>query len=285
MTRLGIYGYIICICLTVPFVGYAGVPVMDAKGQATGVYGKVQSLANQVVNEMIKTSEENIEESKKGNADCDKSLSSTKAKKSMTADVFEYVKDHVLDQKRDKADVIIAPSPSYTENRKLVKETFYAMGNEGSDLTDLGETVNKFTSAVGVNISPKGYSASDVEKVRKTREEYASQVAAKNLEIAVELRERVADDLKSVGTSETKGCNQLQGHMYENRGMGTLIKGTASDIVIQILTLESLGAKVLLKNDAGFLPVPADPNEEEKEGEGTAIGRLAGKATSIGLSK
>ncbi len=254
-------------CVSIPMLSYsAGAPVMDIQGEATGAYRKAQAVVHEIQGKLTKDSQENIEKAKTGDAACGDSPDATKKRKSMTAEVFKYIYDEVLDNPRDEANIIIEPKSSYAKNRQNVKETFYAMGNEDSGLTEMGEKLNEMTTDyAGINLSQKGYSASDVEKARKNREEYASQVAGKNLKIAVELREKVSDDLKSIGSTETKGCNQLQGHLYENRGMGTLIKGTAADIVVQILTLESLGAKLMLKDDAGFLPVPKDPNEDEED--------------------
>ncbi len=267
MIRLMRYSFLICLSLCFAGAGHAAAPVGDMPGQAAGLLSQAQSLAEEGYRQITKINEEGVEKSKAGDANCANNPDKTKEKKSMTAEVFQHMYDKVLDGDDDEVDDIIKPDKSYATNRENVKKTFYVKSNDDSGLTELGEKVNSVTSALGVDISQKGVSASDVNRVRETREEYASLVAAKNLKIAVDLREKVTNDLKSIGSAETKGCNQMHGHMYEVRGVGTLIKGTAADIVIQILTLESLGAKLILKDDPVFMKVPTDPNKDEKKGK------------------
>ncbi len=251
------------VCLGVSS-GVVAVPVSDLKSIALSAKEQADALQRQIISTQKQITGESMEESEHGNATCSASPENSKKKKQyITTEVFEYLYEEVLDAGNDDADDIIKPSTSYAENRTNVKETFFAPYEEDSGLTELGEDINDITSELGYNFSQKGYSASEVLEIREKREEYASYVAAKNLKIAVDLREKIMNDLKSTQNVQTSGCNKLHGYLYENRNQAALIKETASDIIVQILTLESMGAKLLLKDDPGVLSVPTKPAEEK----------------------
>lgn len=244
----------------------AGTPVIDSERDAKGLLQQAESAADKVQQEIIKLEEKKSEVAEHGNANCSANPENTKENGAIKTEVFEYLYDEVLDSGfEDDADEIIKPGETYAENIAKVKETFFAQPNEDSGLTELGEKVNKVTSSVGLDMSKAGLSTEEIKKIREVREEYASQVAAKNLKISLDLREKMAKDFESIQKTQTAGCNQLQGLMMDNRNLVALIKETSSDIMIQILTLESMGAKMLLKEDAELLSVPKKvSNGEEK---------------------
>lgn len=266
MLKRILYGCVLGFCVSVAGLGVAGgLPVIDGERDAKATLQKVQSSVDQVQQNIIQEQEKKSERAEHGNASCGADPKNTKQNNALKTEAFKYLYDKVLDSGfEDAADEIIMPAESYAENREKVKETFFAKPNEDSGLTELGEKINSYTKAAGFNMSQKGLSTSEMVKIRELREEYASQVAAKNLKISLELREKVLEDMKSAQNVETAGCNQLQGIMLENRNMVALIKETASDIMVQILTLESMGAKMLLKEDAGLISVPEKPSENKK---------------------
>lgn len=264
MLKKILFGCVLGLSVSVANLGVA-LPVIDGKRDAKATLQQAQSYVSQVKQQIINKEEEKSETAEHGNADCGASPKNTKENNALKTEAFKYLYDKVLDSGfEDAADEIIKPEESYAENRTKVKETFFAQPNEDSGLTELGEKVNSYTKAAGINMSEKGLSTSEIIKVRELREEYASQVAAKNLKISLELREKVLEDMKSAQSVETSGCNQLHGLMLENRNLVALIKETSSDIMVQILTLESMGAKMLLKEDAGLISVPEKPSKDKK---------------------
>jgi 5-methylcytosine-specific restriction enzyme subunit McrC len=54
--------------------------------------------------------------------------------------------------------------------------------------------------------------------------------------------------------------------VVENRDLSALVKSTAADLTIQILMLESLGARHLQKESPVLLPVPKKPTKTKKTG-------------------
>lgn len=265
MQKVFLYVCVLSIFIGLSHKGIAGLPVIDSARDSKGMLQQAESLTDKVQQNIIQVQEEKSETAEHGNADCRASLKNTKNESAIKTEVFKYLYENVLNSGfEDDADEIIKPEETYAANRTKVKETFFAQPNEESELTGLGEKVNTYMKSAGVNMSEKGLSTSEMNRVRELREEYASQVAAKNLKISLDLREKMMEDMKSNLSVETAGCNQLQGLMLENRNMVALIKETASDIMVQILTLESMGAKMLLKEDAGLISVPEKPSEEKK---------------------
>ena len=262
-----IYGFLSgMIILSASACFAAGTPVTDPERDAKGVLQQAESLADKAQQEIIKAEEKKSEVAEHGNANCSANPQNTKENGAIKTEVFEYLYDEVLDSGfEDEADEIIKPAETYAENLKKVKETFFAQPNEDSGLTELGEKVNQVTSGIGLDMSKAGLSTEEIKKIREIREEYASQVAAKNLKISLDLREKMAEDFESIQKTQTAGCNQLQGLMMDNRNLVALIKETSSDIMVQILTLESMGAKMLLKEDAELLSVPKKVSDEEEK--------------------
>ena len=87
----------------------------------------------------------------------------------------------------------------------------------------------------------------------------------------MDLREKIGTDLKSTEKVATSGCNQLQGMLLENRNLAALLKETASDLVVQILTLESLAARNLQKESPQLLTVPNKAKKNEKSMLGKTV--------------
>ncbi len=253
------------IILSVISTAYGvGEPISDTDRDAESTAGQVQSHSEGILAEAQRQQQENSQTAEHGNAGCSVNPTNTKNNRAIKTEVYKHIYNNVLDYGTDEADDIIEPNVSYTVNRKKVKETFFAAVKDDSGLTDFGEQVNAVTQLAGIDMSQSGISSDEVRRVREIREEYASIVAAKNLEISLKLRPKIIEDIKSVFNAETKGCNQLHGMLMENRNMGALIKSTTADIVIQILTLESLGAKMLMKEDVGLIKVPVNPNTKKK---------------------
>lgn len=254
--------YISVLSLLVCFSGRSGAfPIMDSQSDANAVMQQAESLAGKLKEEVIQQGKKQSQKAEHGNAACSKNPENSKNKKAfITTEAYEYIYKNVLDEGDDEADVILKPNASYLQNRLNVKKKFFAEAQTDSGLTSLGEKVNGVSkNVVGLDMSQKGLKTSDVRKVMELRQEYASEVAAKNLKISLDLREKVIKDIESTMNAETAGCNQLQGLLMENRNLGALVKETATDVVVQILTLESLGSKMLLKEEAGLISVPKKP--------------------------
>lgn len=260
---LGLSCFVAVFFITSSVFG-AGEVISDSGRDNASTAGQVESHAEGILAEARQQQQANSQTAEHGNADCSLNPANTKQNRAITTQVYEHIYKDVLDYGTDEADDIIKPDKSYAVNRQMVKETFFAAVKEDTDLTDLGEQVNEFTKLAGVDMSQSGISSDEVRRVREKREEYASIVAAKNLKISLDLRPKIIEDIKSVLNAETKGCNQLHGLLMENRNTTALIKSTTADIVIQILTLESLGAKMLMKEDVGLIKVPVNPNANKK---------------------
>lgn len=259
LSYISVLVFLVCF-MSVPAGAF---PIMDAKSDANAIKQQAQSLAGKANEAVIQKGKEQSQKAEHGNAACDKNPEKSKNKKAfITTEAYEYIYDNVLDEGDDEADVILKPNASYLQNRMNVKKKFFAEAKTDSGLTDIGEKVNVFTKNIAsLDMSQKGLKTSDVRKVMELRQEYASEVAAKNLKISLDLREKVIKDIESTMKAETSGCNQLQGLLMENRNLAALVKETATDVVVQILTLESLGSKMLLKEEAGLISVPKKPKD------------------------
>ena len=89
-------------------------------------------------------------------------------------------------------------------------------------------------------------SSSEKEALQTKRKRYASEVASKGYALAYALRERLKEDAKSLINAQTSGCNQTQSHALQNRNLKALIKTTAANIAIQIMSMETEAALQLL---------------------------------------
>lgn len=218
------------------------------------VMQKLKEYASQLIDKLTEEHEEESQEARYGNADCSDSPNNTKP---ITMFVYEFLKEEVLDKSRDDGDNYIARTKDYAQAREDVKKQFFAKANV--ELTERGELLKGVT---GFDMSGLGGGMAttfDRLNIMLRRDDYLNDVAAKNLDISTKLREKIIDDLKSTQDVATDGCNQLQGMLLENRNLAALLSETASDIIVQILTIESLAARNLQKETIELLTVPKKP--------------------------
>ena len=171
----------------------------------------------------------------------------------------------------DETEEFLTPTKDFTEARKQVKEKLFQPAPP--QLTERGEKLQEYT---GFNTQVVGQVGNTIDQVRALlrRDEYANAVASKNLEIATELRKKILEDISSTQQAATDGCNQLQGLVLENRNLGALVAETASDITIQILTLESMAARNLQKEEISLVPVPKVPKANKNGDQTTKLGGI-----------
>lgn len=263
--------YLIMFLMVFVFIteGNAVCPAMtfDMAREAKEAVRKIKEYAIEYYEDLISKSEDKIKEAKQGNADCKNSPENTKDQVIKT-ETFEYLYDKVLDSPDDDADYYLPRTKSYEEARLAVKDKFFYESD--TQLTERGEALKEVT---GVDATATGglKTTAELFEILRTREKYANAVAAKNLAISMDLREKIGTDLKSTEKVATSGCNQLQGMVLENRNLAALLKETASDLVVQILTLESLAARNLQKESPQLLTVPNKAKKNEKSMLGKTV--------------
>lgn len=273
--------YLIMFLMVFVFIteGNAACPAMtfDMAREAKEAVRKIKEYAIEYYEDLISKSEDDIKEAKQGNADCKNSPENTKDQVIKT-ETFKYLYDKVLDAPEDDADYYLARTKNYEEARIAVKEKFFY--ETDTQLTERGESLKEVT---GFDATATGglKTTAELFEILRTREKYANAVAAKNLAISMDLREKIGTDLKSTEKVATSGCNQLQGMVLENRNLAALLKETASDLVVQILTLESLAARNLQKESPQLLTVPNKAKKNEKSMLGKTVDSLKETAGDV----
>ena len=274
LISLAVFVFTANVCVACPAI------TTDLQREAKEAVRKVKEYAIEYYDDLISKSEDEIKESKQGNGSCGNSPENTKNQVIKT-ETFEYLLEKVLKEKEDSADEFLARTKSYEEARIAVKEKFFYESDV--QLTERGEALKKATGFDATSLSGLRTTTALFDVLR-TREKYANAVASKNLAVSMDLRSKIGVDLKSTEKVATSGCNQLQGMLLENRNLVALLKETASDLVVQILTLESLAARNLQKESPQLLIVPEKPKKDEKSKLGKAIDKVtesAGDAKSI----
>ena len=236
------------------------VPTVDVTREAKEAVRKVKEYAIEYYEDLISKNEDEIKEAKQGNGGCKASPENTKDNVIKT-ETFKYLMDKVLNSDGDEADDILPRTKDFAQARLRVKETFFVEND--TQLTERGQTLKDITGFDATNTG-KLRTTYETFDILRTREKYANAVASKNLAISMDLRDKVSTDLKSTEKVATSACNQLQGMLLENRNMVALLKETASDLVVQILTLESLAARNLQKESPQLLAVPEKAHQKKK---------------------
>lgn len=230
----------------------------DTSREAKEAVRKVKEYAIEYYEDLINKSEKEIKESKQGNAACKSSPENTK-ENIIKTETFKYLSEEVLDEE-DEADDFLPRTRDFNEAKLAVKEKFYHESD--TQLTERGQALK---DATGFDASTGGLkTTAELFEVLRDREQYANAVMSKNLSISMDLREKINTDLKSTEKVATSGCNQLQGMLLENRNLAALLKETAADIVVQILTLESLAARNLQKDSPQLLAVPQKGDQKKQ---------------------
>lgn len=234
-------------------------PTQNPARESQSTMDKVKEFLSEQWQDLTKDAEEKQKEAQSGNQDCSKAPKKTQSVK-ITA--YEYLKKEVLAKTTDDADSFLPRTKDYGTARQQVKETFFVQPSE--QLTERGKSVQ---NAIGFDATSLSGLTTTVEgmDILLKRDDYANAVAAKNLEISTTLREKVLADIASTKQAATDGCNQLQGMVLENRNLAALVAATASDIVIQILTMESLAARNLQKEGIALIPLPEKPTYDKKK--------------------
>lgn len=220
---------------------------------------KLKEFLSQQWQDLIQDSEDKVKEVQSGNRDCSKSPLNTQALK-ITA--YEYLREEVLSKKTDEADEYLPRTRDYAAARNLIKDKFFVRQTE--QLTEKGERLKKWNSFDATMLSGLPTTVQALETLIR-RDDYANAVASKNLEISSNLREKVLEDIASTKDAATEGCNQLQGMVLENRNLAALVAETASDIIVQILAMESLAARNLQKEGIELIPLPKKPDYEQSK--------------------
>ena len=254
--------------LFIPTVVLAVCPATTNNPPRT-VKGTMKQVKNFIVEkyeELSETAEDQKKTAKSGNQDCQNSPKNTE-NQSIKIKVYEYLADKVIGQ-NDDTEEFLTPTKDFTEARREVKAKLFQPAPP--QLTEKGEWVQEH---LGFNAQTFGKVGNTIDQIQALirRDEYANAVASKNLEISTELRKKVLEDIASTQQAATDGCNQLQGLVLENRNLGALVAETASDITIQILTLESMAARNLQKEEISLVPLPKVPQKKEN-GDQTKLG-------------
>lgn len=203
----------------------------------------------------VKTTQNTFTEDEKqrtavnGNANCSASPNNTQGENEIKTTVYDYLKENVFKESKSN---IIKQQENYEAAIQEIKKTFFIQGGKKS--TPSNGTADNISTTVN------GASSKAIDSVLQKRTEYVNDVSANSLKYSIDLREKVKEDIQSVANAQTKGCNQLQGYLLQNRNLQALIKATASDIIIQILTMEATASQNLLKEPPNLIELKDEPN-------------------------
>lgn len=261
------------LLISAPAFSVCPAPTQNPQRSAKTTMEEIKDWISEKYEELAEIKEEERNDIKSGNQDCSKSPQNTEDQ-AIKIGVYEYLYENVINQS-DEADNYLTPTLNYAQAREEVKSKLFQPPLD--QLTEKGEKpgLKQFAQVTGA-IGAAG-SAIDSVQILIRRDDYSNAVASKNLKISTELREKILEDIKSVQKAETDGCNQLQGLVLENRNLGALVAETASDIIVQILTLESLAVRNLQKEDMLIIPVPTKPEKIKSGKASSASGAVSKK--------
>lgn len=233
------------VCLTPDSVFAFGCPIIDLKNM-TKVFQNVFNLQDNVTIASASSSkEEQLNEIKNGNPGCSSNPSNTQTEIKTTA--WDYINKGkirtTIVQEKDGEET----KTSYDERViDLISKSNYLSAPKG--MVKISDAKKELIKAMFFESKEAhdNASANDKEELRTKRKRYASEVASRGYALANALRPRLKKDSESLLNAQTSGCNQTQSHALQNRNLKALIKTTAANIAVQIITMETEAALQLI---------------------------------------
>lgn len=173
---------------------------------------------------------------KTGNASCSNKPSSSKEIKT---GAYNYLKKNILEKKLSSQHINYQGSSidqgtiKFKQAVNIIKDNFFEKGKKEESTP---QTINE---------------------IKKRRIAYVDEVSKVAVKTSAELKDIVQEDNKSINEANTTGCNQGQAPILQNRNLAALVKATAADIIIQVLTMEAEAATAMISepiNTISFTP-------------------------------
>lgn len=221
-------------------------PIIDTKNMSKVFKNIFNVHTNQATASETATKEEKLQEVQSGKAGCSAKPGNKDTEIKTTA--WEYIANGKITKKTTQKDDKGNEKKSTSETKiidLISTSAFLNMPNNGTSITEAKKELIKsmfFESKEAYENAP----SSEREALQTKRKKYANEVASKGFSLATALRPRLQKDAESLIASQTSGCNQLQSHALQNRNLKALIKTTAANIVVQILSMENEAAVQLL---------------------------------------
>ncbi len=197
----------------------------------------VSSIATQttasISNEVV-TQEETANETRSGNANCSNSPSNEKTE--LSTKTYDYLKDNIVNMFES---VYISPQEEFDDAVNMLKEKFFISKDD-----------------------------KESAKIKlQNRMAFAAEIAAESYALSQQLRPLYIEDLQSLHGASAKGCNQTQSNAMMNRNIKAQMKMLASQIIIQIVQMESDVVQQFIKESPTILELkPNDPSATAQGG-------------------
>lgn len=226
-------------------------PIIDTKN-ASKVFKNIFNVhTNQATANETATKEEDLQEVQTGKANCSAKPGNKKTEIKTTA--WEYIAKGSFPKKAAKKDEKTTDTKGDKETKKSQTKVINTISNseflpftkKDASITDAKKELIKlmfFENKSAYENAP----SSEREALQTKRKKYANEVASKGFALATALRPKLKEDAESLLASQTAGCNQVQSHALQNRNLKALIKITAANIIVKILSMENEVAVQLL---------------------------------------
>ena len=221
-------------------------PIIDTQNMSKVFKNIFNVHVNQATASETASKEEELQEIQSGKAGCSANPGMKKTEIQTTA--WDYIASGTIKktvtQKDDEG-----KEKKTTSETKIIdiisNSQFLNMPSSGTNITEAKEELIKSMFFESKEAYENG-SSSEKEALQTKRKKYANEVASKGYALATALRPRVQKDAQSLLAAQTSSCNQLQSHALQNRNLKALIKTTAANIIVQILSMENEAAVQLL---------------------------------------
>ncbi len=220
-------------------------PITDSKNMSKVFQNVTNVFTNGTTATNTAIKDQELNNIKNGNPTCSSNPANQKTEIKTTS--WEYIS-------KGKITTTVVQEIEGIETKKSSDENIIDLISR-SDYLKIPQELKKISEAKKILIDElffkdknalENASASDKEEIRTKRKRYASEVASKGYALAYALRPKLKEDAESLVNTQTSGCNQTQSHALQNRNLKALIKTTAANIAIQIMSMETEAALQLL---------------------------------------
>ena len=257
---------ITCLLVGTYSIQVSACPIIDTKNMSKVFKNIFNVHTNQATASETATKEEQLQEIQSGKANCSAQPGNEKTEIKTTA--WEYIATGKITKKSTQKDDNGNEKETTSETKiidLISTSAFLNMPNGGTSISQAKKELIKsmfFESKDAYDNAP----SAEREALQTKRKKYANEVASKGYALATALRPRLKKDAESILASQTSGCNQMQSHALQNRNLKALIKTTAANIVVQILSMENEAAVQLL-NEPLVIITEEQIAKDTKKGE------------------
>ncbi|MBQ8251289.1 MAG: hypothetical protein IJY92_05205 [Alphaproteobacteria bacterium] len=264
---------IVCLLVGSYSTAVQACPIIDTKN-ASKVFKNIFNVhTNQATANETASKEDKLQEVQTGKANCSAKPGNKKTEIKTTA--WEYISKGSIPKKTAEKDTEGKEEGKDKDEGKKEEKTkvidiisnseFLPFTKKDASITDAKKELIKlmfFENKSAYDNAP----SSEREAMQTKRKKYANEAASKGFALATALRSKVKEDAESLLASQTAGCNQVQSHALQNRNLKALIKITAANIIVKILTMENEAAVQLL-NEPLVEMTEEDIRKSIKKGE------------------